>query len=99
MCIRDRYGSARWGTPKDIEPFMAPKFADNIILTKTEQRKLLEILFQSASLVIDTIRTFFLIVLSILGPIMCYFRNSLFMYKILYYYFDNLSILTTTTML
>ena len=30
------YGSARWGTPKDIEPFMAPKFADNIILTKTE---------------------------------------------------------------
>ena len=32
-------------------------------------RKLLEILFQSASLVIDTIRTFFLIVLSILGPI------------------------------
>ena len=29
------YGSARWGTPKDIEPFMAPKFADNIILTKT----------------------------------------------------------------
>ena len=24
------YGSARWGTPKDIEPFMAPKFADNI---------------------------------------------------------------------
>ena len=31
------YGSARWGTPKDIEPFMAPKFADNIILTKTEQ--------------------------------------------------------------
>ena len=31
------YGSARWGTAKDIEPFMAPKFADNIILTKTEQ--------------------------------------------------------------
>ena len=31
------YGSARWGTPKDIEPFMAPKFADNIILTKTER--------------------------------------------------------------
>ena len=30
-------GSARWGTPKDIEPFMAPKFADNIILTKTER--------------------------------------------------------------
>ena len=31
------YGSARWGTAKDIEPFMAPKFADNIILTKTER--------------------------------------------------------------
>ena len=31
------YGSARWGTPKDIEPFMSPKFSDNIILTKTER--------------------------------------------------------------
>ena len=31
------YGSARWGTAKDIEPFMAPNFADNIILTKTER--------------------------------------------------------------
>ncbi len=31
------YGSARWGTPKDIEPFQAPKSADNIILTKTER--------------------------------------------------------------
>ena len=31
------YGSARWGTAKDIEPFMAPKFADNILLTKTER--------------------------------------------------------------
>jgi len=31
------YGSARWGTPKDIEPFMVPKFEDNIILTKTER--------------------------------------------------------------
>ena len=31
------YGSARWGTAKDIEPFMAPKFDDNIILTKTER--------------------------------------------------------------
>ena len=31
------YGSARWGMPKDIEPFMAPRFADNIILTKTER--------------------------------------------------------------
>ena len=31
------YGSARWGTAKDIEPFIAPKFADNIILIKTER--------------------------------------------------------------
>ena len=31
------YGAARWGTAKDIEPFQAPKFADNIILTKTER--------------------------------------------------------------
>ena len=31
------YGSARWGGPKDIEPFMASKFEDNIILTKTER--------------------------------------------------------------
>ena len=31
------YGSARWGTAKDIEPFQAPKFADNIILTRTER--------------------------------------------------------------
>lgn len=31
------YGSARWGTAKDIAPFMAPKFEDNIILTKTER--------------------------------------------------------------
>ena len=42
---------------------------------KTEQaikswfRNLLEVLFQAAALVIDTIRTFFLIVLNILGPI------------------------------
>ncbi|MFR0667265.1 MAG: VirD4-like conjugal transfer protein, CD1115 family [Faecalimonas umbilicata] len=33
----EEYGSARWGTAKDIEPFMAPKFEDNIILTKTER--------------------------------------------------------------
>ena len=33
----EEYGSARWGTTKDIEPFMAPKFEDNIILTKTER--------------------------------------------------------------
>lgn len=31
------YGSARWGTAKDIEPFVAPNFKDNIILTKTEK--------------------------------------------------------------
>ena len=31
------YGSARWGNAKDIEPFLAPKFSDNIILTKTER--------------------------------------------------------------
>ena len=31
------YSSARWGNAKDIEPFQAPKFADNIILTKTER--------------------------------------------------------------
>ena len=30
------YGSARWGTKKDISPFVAPSFEDNIILTKTE---------------------------------------------------------------
>ena len=31
------YGSARWGNAKDIEPYMAPKFEDNIILTQTER--------------------------------------------------------------
>lgn len=31
------YGSARWGTAKDIESFIAPKFEDNIILTRTER--------------------------------------------------------------
>ena len=31
------YGSARWGTAKDIEPYVAPKFEDNIILTQTER--------------------------------------------------------------
>lgn len=30
------YGSARWGTEKDIKPFIDPKFADNVILTGTE---------------------------------------------------------------
>lgn len=31
------YGSARWGTGKDIEPFMDPEFKNNVILTKTER--------------------------------------------------------------
>ena len=31
------YGSARWGNTKDIEPFMDPKFEENVILTKTER--------------------------------------------------------------
>ena len=31
------YGSARWGNQQDIEPFEAPKFEDNIILTQTER--------------------------------------------------------------
>ena len=30
------YGSARWGTPKDIAPFVDPKPENNIILTATE---------------------------------------------------------------
>ena len=30
------YGSARWGTEKDIKPFIDPKFENNIILTGTE---------------------------------------------------------------
>ena len=32
----EEYGSARWGTEKDIKPFVDPKFENNIILTKTE---------------------------------------------------------------
>ena len=31
------YGSARWGTHKDIEPFEDPVFANNVILTRTER--------------------------------------------------------------
>lgn len=31
------YGSARWGGPKDIEPFIDPVFENNVILTKTER--------------------------------------------------------------
>ena len=30
------YGSARWGTPEDIAPYVDPVFANNIILTQTE---------------------------------------------------------------
>jgi len=30
------YGSARWGGPKDIQPFADPKFENNVILTATE---------------------------------------------------------------
>ena len=32
----EEYGSARWGTEKDIKPFVDPKFENNLILTKTE---------------------------------------------------------------
>lgn len=31
------YGSARWGTTKDIEPYMDEKFQNNILLTQTER--------------------------------------------------------------
>ena len=31
------YGSARWGTQKDIEPFEDPVFVNNVILTRTER--------------------------------------------------------------
>ena len=31
------YGSARWGTKKDIEPYMDEKFQNNILLTQTER--------------------------------------------------------------
>ena len=33
----EEYGSARWGTAKDIEPFMDPVFQNNVILTRTER--------------------------------------------------------------
>ena len=33
----EEYGSARWGTAKDIEPFIDPVFENNVILTKTER--------------------------------------------------------------
>ena len=31
------YGSARWGAPEDIKPFIDPVFANNVILTQTER--------------------------------------------------------------
>ena len=31
------YGSARWGTKKDIDPYMDEKFQNNILLTQTER--------------------------------------------------------------
>ena len=31
------YGSARWGKPEDIAPYVDPKFENNVILTQTEQ--------------------------------------------------------------
>jgi type IV secretion system protein VirD4 len=31
------YGSARWGTPADIRPYINPKFEDNVLLTQTER--------------------------------------------------------------
>lgn len=31
------HGSARWGTPEDIKPFIAPEFENNVILTETER--------------------------------------------------------------
>ena len=33
----EEYGSARWGTAKDIAPYIAPKFENNILLTQTER--------------------------------------------------------------
>ena len=33
----EEYGSARWGTHADIEPFMDPEFKNNVILTQTER--------------------------------------------------------------
>ena len=31
------YGSARWGTPEDIRPYIDPVFQNNVILTQTER--------------------------------------------------------------
>ena len=48
------------------DPYFTPEELSAIALGYT---KLLELLFNAAALVIDTLRTFFLIVLSILGPV------------------------------
>ena len=60
-------------TPSDLATMMGmymDRSAYNVKkMVKDWFRELLEILFQGAALVIDTIRTFFLIVLAILGPI------------------------------
>ena len=31
------YGSARWGTPEDIKPYIDPTFENNVLLTQTER--------------------------------------------------------------
>lgn len=59
--------------PKDIA-IMAGMYAERAWFNMKQSirkmfQELLELLFQSAALIIDTIRTFFLIVLSILGPV------------------------------
>jgi len=60
-------------TPSDLATMMGmymDRSAYNVKkMVKDWFRELLEILFQAAALVIDTIRTFFLIVLAILGPV------------------------------
>ncbi|MPM62417.1 hypothetical protein SDC9_109288 [bioreactor metagenome] len=60
-------------TPSDLATMMGmymDRSAYNVKkMVKDWFRELLEILFQAAALIIDTIRTFFLIVLAILGPI------------------------------
>lgn len=33
----EEYGSARWGTPKDIAPYVDPDFQNNVLLTQTER--------------------------------------------------------------
>lgn len=60
-------------TPSDLATMMGMYMDRSVYnvkkMVKDWFRELLEILFQAAALVIDTIRTFFLIVLAILGPI------------------------------